>query len=64
MSVAAAQPTPHALEGAGVAQLLIGTDDPDELMASELLLPVGEAPMLARTLFPAQHPMMSQFAQF
>ena len=62
--VTAAQHTPHALEGAGIAQLLIGTDNPDELMASDLLLPVGEAPMLARTLFPAQHPMLSQFAQF
>ena len=64
VSVIAAQPTPHALEGAGVAELLIGTDDPDELMASEFLLPVGEGPMLARTLFPAQHPMLSRFAQF
>ena len=58
------QHTAHVLEGTGVVQLLIGTDDPDEPMASGLVRPLGDAAMLARALFPAQHPMESQISRF
>lgn len=53
--------TPHTLCGGdAVAQLLIGTDTPEEVIEAGGMQVSGEAARLAEALFPAQWPQLSQ----
>ena len=50
----------HAIRGGDeVAQLLIGTDDPETTVAAAGMELAGDAPHLVHVLFPRQDPMMS-----
>jgi predicted N-acetyltransferase YhbS len=49
----------HAVRGGdAVAQLLIGTDTPDEVVRAGGLRLAGDADVLVRALFPYQHPLL------
>jgi predicted acetyltransferase len=49
----------HALRGGEeIAQLLIGTDDPRQVIAAGGIRATGDALRLAEALFPAQHPQL------
>jgi hypothetical protein len=52
--------TSHEVSGPGMAQLLIGTDDVDALMAEGSLSAKCDGARLARVLFPATHPSMPE----
>lgn len=58
-------PTPapehNMLGGAAIARLLIGSDDPDEVIRQEGIVCQGLAQELARVLFPHLHPMLSHW---
>ena len=55
----------HAIRGGDeIAQLLIGTDEPDEIVAAAGMRLRGDARQLARVLFPRQHPMLCQCDRF
>ena len=55
----------HAiLGGPEIAQLLIGTESPSEVMEAACMKVTGEARPLAEVLFPAQHPQLSQLDRF
>ncbi len=57
--------TPHVVHGGpALAQLLIGTDTPREIAATAPLRLSGDAALLLETLFPAQHPMLSNWDRF
>lgn len=66
-SGAPAQPakTAHAVRGGEeVAQLIIGTDSPSEVVAAAGIKLSGEARRLTEVLFPNQHPMLSPWDRF
>ncbi len=57
--------TKHAIRGGdALAQLLIGTDEPDEVIAVAGMRISGEGRRLARALFPAQQPRLSSWDRF
>ena len=49
------------LAGPGLGRLLIGSDEPDEVIHQENMTCSGDAPNLARVLFPNLYPMLSQW---
>ncbi len=56
---ATSRAAPHAVRGGeAVAQLLVGTDRPEEIAAASGLRFSGDALMLARALFPAEQPTL------
>ena len=58
-------PDEHAIHaGPALARLLIGSDDPDEIMRQEAIACTGVGAELARVLFPNQHPRLSQWDEF
>jgi len=57
--------TKHAIRGGdAIAQLLIGTDEPAETIASHALRLSGDAKELVGVLFPNQHPMLGAWDHF
>jgi hypothetical protein len=55
----------NRMEGsAGIARLLIGSDDPGEIIDQEGIICSGEAETLAQTLFPNMHPMLCGLDEF
>ncbi len=50
--------------GREIAQLLIGTEAPEEVMEAACMEVTGDAAELARVLFPAQQPQLSQLDRF
>ena len=50
--------------GPALARLLIGSDDPDEIMQQEAIACTGLGAKLAQVLFPNLHPMLSQWDEF
>lgn len=60
-----AAPDEHAIHaGPALARLLIGSDDPDEIMRQEAITCTGLGAELARVLFPNMHPRLSQWDEF
>jgi hypothetical protein len=58
--VIAPRESPHVLQaGPALAQLVVGTDAPDELVATAPIELAGDAGLLLPALFPAQNPQMS-----
>lgn len=56
------RPSRHALRGGDrIAQLLIGTHEPDETLEADRARCTGDARNLARALFPVQHPMLEHW---
>jgi predicted acetyltransferase len=54
--------TEHCLHGgAGIGRLLIGSDEPLEIIQQEKITCTGEAMQLAVALFPNLYPMLSQW---
>jgi hypothetical protein len=47
--------------GAGIGRLLIGSDEPAEVIQQEKMICTGDAQELARILFPNMYPMLSQW---
>lgn len=63
--LAAPAPTRHALRGGdAVAQLLIGTDEPREIVATHGIRLTGDAARLIDVLFPNQHPVLGTWDHF
>ena len=57
MRIAPPQETEHAIEGREeIAQLILGSEEPDEIVGTSGTVVRGDAPELLRTLFPVQHP--------
>ena len=57
--------SPHAIRGGHeLAQLLIGSEAPEEVMEAACMEVTGDAAQLARALFPAQRPQLSQLDRF
>jgi hypothetical protein len=57
--------TPHGLRGGEeIAQLLIGTDEPQETVANAGIRLTGDAAALAPVLFPAQHPTLGSWDHY
>lgn len=57
--------TPHAIRGGEeIAQLLIGTDEPEETVANAGIRLTGDAAALAPALFPAQHPTLGSWDHY
>jgi len=55
----------HAISGGEtIAQLLIGTDEPREIVEAGRIALRGDAERLIEVLFPAQHPMLSELDRF
>ena len=55
----------HAIRGGDrVAQLLIGTDDPAEIIRAARMRTTGDALAMARVLFPNEHPVMGLLDRF
>jgi hypothetical protein len=55
----------HSLHaGPALARLLIGSDEPEEVIRQEGIQCEGMAPDLARVLFPNMHPMLSHWDEF
>jgi hypothetical protein len=60
--VTEAQPAEHCLSGgAGIGRLLIGSDEPEEVIQQENLTCSGAGQSLARVIFPNLYPMLSQW---
>ncbi len=49
------------LAGPGLGRLLIGSDEPDEVIRQEQMTCSGDAAQLARVFFPNLYPMLSQW---
>jgi hypothetical protein len=65
VAVAAPGRSRHAIRGGEqVAQLLIGTDEPDEIVAAAGMRLSGDARHLIRVLFPNQHPTLSAWDRY
>jgi predicted acetyltransferase len=65
VKVAAPRETPHTLRGGdAVAQLLLGTEEPGEVIEAGRMEASGEAGRLAEVLFPAQWPQLSQMDRY
>jgi len=57
--------TKHAIRGGdAVAQLLLGTEEPREIVASQGMRLAGDARKLLGVLFPNQHPMLGAWDHF
>jgi hypothetical protein len=57
--------TKHAIRGGdAIAQLLIGTDEPDQTAAAHGIRVSGDARKLLGVLFPSQHPMLESWDHF
>lgn len=55
-------PADHCINGgAGIGRLLIGSDDPGEIIRQEDMICSGDAAQLAQVLFPNLYPMLSQW---
>jgi predicted N-acetyltransferase YhbS len=52
------------IAGAALGRLLIGSDEPDEVILEEGITCQGRGAELAQVLFPNMHPMMSHFDEF
>jgi hypothetical protein len=50
--------------GADLARLLIGSDEPDEIIRQAAMTCTGLAHPLLRILFPNLHPMMSHWDEY
>ena len=60
-----AQSVKHALRGGpAIAQLLIGTDNPDEVIDAARIRTSGDAASLTKALFPRQDPLLSPLDRF
>lgn len=58
-------PSEHALSGGNeVAQLLIGSDDPDEIIDAGRMAVTGDARALVRVLFPNCQPMLAAWDRY
>ena len=58
-------PGSHLLRGGPhIARLLIGSDDPDEVIRQSQIACEGDAAALARVLFPNLHPVMSHWDEY
>jgi hypothetical protein len=56
---------PSSIRGGDeIAQLLLGTDEPGEILESAGMQVTGDAGQLAGVLFPAQHPVLSQWDHY
>jgi predicted N-acetyltransferase YhbS len=65
VTTAGAAKTAHRIAGGeALVQLLIGTDDPDEVIEASAMRVSGEARRLAQVLFPAQHPQLAEMDGF
>lgn len=65
LEIAVANPTPHQIQGGpAIARLLIGSDEPAEIIQQEQMLCSGQANELAQILFPNLYPMMSHWDEF
>lgn len=63
--VLANEPTPHVLVGgADIARLLIGSDEPNEIICQGGMTCSGLAQPLVNVLFPNLHPMLSHWDEF
>jgi hypothetical protein len=57
--------TKHAIRGSDqIAQLLIGTDEPDEVVEAGGIRLTGDARKLIQVLFPNQHPQLGVWDSF
>ena len=57
--------TEHAIRGGGeVAQLLVGTGEPEEIIRAAGIRLSGDAGRLVPVLFPNQHPMLGALDRF
>lgn len=57
--------SPNTLQaGAALARLLIGSDNPEEIIQQEGMRRTGSAKELVRVLFPNLYPMMSHWDEF
>ena len=57
--------TAHVLEGgAGLARLLIGSDEPEEVICQEAMTTSGQALDLVKILFPNLHPVLSNWDEY
>ncbi|MCP5094502.1 MAG: GNAT family N-acetyltransferase [Chloroflexi bacterium] len=55
----------HTIQGGpAIARLLIGSDEPDEIMQQEKMHHTGIADQLARVLFPNMYPMLSHWDEY
>jgi hypothetical protein len=62
IQVTEARSTEHCIHGgAGIGRLLIGSDEPAEVIRQENMVCIGDAVQLARVLFPNLYPMLSQW---
>lgn len=53
----------HSIRGGqDIAQLIVGTESPDEIVETAHLQLSGDAHQLVEVLFPAQHPQMENQA--
>ena len=65
VQVTEAQATDNSIEGgAGIGCLVIGSDNPQEIIRQEGIVCTGKALQLAVALFPNLHPMLSQWDEF
>lgn len=65
VQVTAQPPGEHAVHGgANVARLLIGSDEPDEIIQQAEMECTGQAVELLRVLSPNLHPMLSHFDEY
>ncbi len=65
VSVSPSAKTRHSIRGGNeIAQLLIGTDDPGEVIDSADMSLSGDAKALAPVLFPNQHPNLAAWDRF
>mgnify|MGYP001049219440 FL=1 len=65
VSIGPGSATPHSLHGgADLARLLIGSDEPDEIIQQAGMELRGSALPLVRALFPNLHPMMSHWDEY
>ena len=63
--VAAAAATKHVLRGGEqIAQLLLGTDEPEETIDAGRMKTAGDAAQLASVLFPNQHPTLGMWDHY
>ena len=65
VTIAPAAASEHAIRGGdAIAQLLIGTDAPEEVMDMGRMTVTGDAAALAEVLFPAQQPQLRQLDRY
>ena len=58
-------PAAHGIQGgAALARLLIGSDEPEEIVEQAAMVCTGQAADLAAVLFPNCHPMMSHWDEY